>query len=315
MTLRRIQQPEANQEADWGFQLAAGLARSGLGQRTVRTYRYNIERFARCFETKNAVPFALCNLSELDLLSYRQRLIDVERLKPATINQRLQALRWLCRWACREGVLEEDPSRALKSVRVPRNRQPAALTEPEVHALLRMAGSAGRGQARRNYAIVQLLLQTGLRVGEAVGLRLEDVYLQARSGHVQVRFGKGEKERQVPLNASARRALRLYLDTRPEASPEESLFLTRRGDSLSERSLQAMIHSLARRANLTRIPVSPHALRHTFALSYLQRHPGQLVELAHLLGHDSLDTTAIYTQPSAEDLAEDLEHSPLNLYG
>ena len=76
-----------------------------------------------------------------------------------------------------------------------------------------------------------------------------------------------------------------------------------------------MISELARRAKITRISVSPHTLRHTFALSYLQHNPGKLVELADLLGHDSLDTTAIYTRPSSESLAQDLERSPLNVYG
>lgn len=315
--MRRIQLPQRSQgePEPWTPKLVTAFSRSGLGPLTIRTYRYDINLFVQWFQEKNGAPLVLSQLSAVDLLSYRQYLINLARVKPATINQRLQALRWLGRWASRAGLVAEDPSAELKSVPLPRTRQPAALSEPEVHALLRTAGSFSRGQARRNYALVQLLLQTGLRVGEVVRLRQEEVCLQSRSGHVQVRFGKGEKERQVPLNASVRRALRLYLDTRPEVGAAESFFLSDRGQVLSVRSIQAMVHSLARRAKVTRIPVSPHTLRHTFALSYLRQHPGQLVELAYLLGHDSLDTTAIYTHPSAEDLAEDLEQSPLNVYG
>jgi integrase/recombinase XerC len=84
---------------------------------------------------------------------------------------------------------------------------------------------------------------------------------------------------------------------------------------MSERSLQHLVSRLAGRAKITRVKVSPHRLRHTFSHTYLRRNPGKLVELAHLLGHDSLDTTAIYTQPSTESLAEDLERSELNVYG
>ena len=81
------------------------------------------------------------------------------------------------------------------------------------------------------------------------------------------------------------------------------------------RSIQAVIASLARRARIARVPASAHSLRHTFALGYLRDHPGKLVELAGLLGHDSLDTTAVYTRPSREDLAADPERSHLNVDG
>jgi site-specific recombinase XerD len=76
-----------------------------------------------------------------------------------------------------------------------------------------------------------------------------------------------------------------------------------------------MIAELARRAEIDRIPVSAHTLRHTFAASYLKTNPGKLVELSGLLGHESLDTTAIYARPSQDDLALDLERSPLNVLG
>jgi site-specific recombinase XerD len=81
------------------------------------------------------------------------------------------------------------------------------------------------------------------------------------------------------------------------------------------RAIQAVIAALAQRARRTRVRVSPHTLRHSFALTYLKQNPGKLVELATLLGHDSLDTTALYTRPSTEDLAADLERSPLNVSG
>jgi site-specific recombinase XerD len=81
------------------------------------------------------------------------------------------------------------------------------------------------------------------------------------------------------------------------------------------RNIQATLTHLARRAKLHRIRVSAHTLRHTFALTYIRQNPGKLVELASLLGHASLDTTAIYTRPSREELAQDLERSRLNVDG
>ncbi len=87
------------------------------------------------------------------------------------------------------------------------------------------------------------------------------------------------------------------------------------GAALSVRSIQSLISELARRAHITRMAVSAHTLRHTFALGYLQQNPGKLVELATLLGHESLDTTALYALPSEEDLAAEVERSAYNVDG
>jgi len=245
-------------------------------------------------------------------IAYRQEMIAAGR-RPATINRRLEALCRLGQWAHGTGVLAADVVRNVRPVRTVRNRRPAGLTDPEVHALLSAAGASGHGLASRNYALVQLMLQTGIRVGEVGGLQVADVTINDRSGNVCVRQGKGIKARDVPLNATVRRALRTYLGTRASAANAEPLFLSTREEAMPVRSIQAVIAGLARRARLKRIPVSAHTLRHTFALGYLRDNPGKLVELAGLLGHESLDTTAVYTRPSSEDLAADLERSHLNV--
>ena len=171
-------------------------------------------------------------------------------------------------------------------MRTVRNRQPAGLTDPEVHALLRAAGASTHGLAARNYALVQVMLQAGLRVGEVAALRVADITLSDRSGMVRIRHGKGLKAREVPLNATARRALKLYLAAHPSPAKEAALFVSGRETAMPVRSIQAVITSLTRRARLTRVPVSAHTLRHTFALGYLRDNPGKLLELAGLLGHE-----------------------------
>jgi integrase/recombinase XerD len=200
----------------------------------------------------------------------------------------------------------------LRLARTPRGTRPKGLVAPEVQALLRAAGQSRRALARRNYAVVQLLLQAGLRVSEAAALRLEDLEIHERQGRVHTR-GKGNKERYVPLNATARRALHAYLEARETTGTQDPVFLSETGTALSIRSIQSLITELARRAHLSRIPVSAHTLRHTFALGYLKQNPGKLVELATLLGHESLDTTAIYSLPSEEDLAAEVERSSYNI--
>ena len=150
-----------------------------------------------------------------------------------------------------------------------------------------VSGYVTHGFAARNYALAQVMLQAGLRVGEVAALRVADITLSDRSGNVRIRHGKGLKAREVPLNATARRALKRYLAARPASAKEAALFVSGRETAMPVRSIQAVITSLARRAQLKRVPVSAHTLRHTFALGYLRDNPGNLLELAGLLGHES----------------------------
>jgi len=318
MILRAIQTRRAAlpgaREPPWLGQFRASLAREDLSAATLRGYLYDLRHFLRWHASLEDTPFSPERLAEHDLIAYRQQMIAAGR-HPATVNRRLEALRRLGRWAHNRGMLAGDVVHDVRAVRMVRNRRPVGLTDPEVHAMLRAAGASGHGLAARNYALVQLMLQTGIRVGELAMLRVGDVTTNDRSGNVRLRHGKGLKEREVPLNATARRAIRAYLDTRSPVAKAEPLFLSNREGAMPVRSIQAVISAVARRARLKRVPVSAHTLRHVFALGYLRDNPGKLVELATLLGHESLDTTAVYTRPSDEDLAADLERSHLNVDG
>ncbi len=300
--------------ADWLGDFLQSLTKADLSPRSVEAYRRDLELFHRWFRNLRDKDARWQTLSSIDLISYRQHLVTVERRKPSTVNRRLHSLRRFCRWARNEGLLDEDPSADVKTIRDGTQRRPQGLHQSEVHALLRVAGESGRGHAKRNYALAQFFLQTGVRLNEAASMCIADATIRARTGVARVREGKGRKQREVPLNATARRALRRYLDSRSRAKPDDPLFESGRGSRLSARSIQNTISELARRAKITRLEVSPHTLRHTFALWYLRDNPGKLVELANLLGHESLDTTAIYTQPSRDDLQADLERSSLNVY-
>ncbi len=292
----------------------ASLSRDDLAPATLRGYRYDLRHFIAWHGSVHDKPFAIEGLAEYELIAYRQHMVAVGR-RPATVNRRLDALRRLCRWARGTGALSADAIGSVRPMRTIRNRQPAGLTDVETHALLRAAGASSHGLAARNYALVQIMLQAGLRIGEVAALTVADISMSDRSGSVRIRQGKGLKARDVPLNATGRRALKQHLDQRGVPGKTAALFASSRETAMPVRSIQAVIASLARRARLTRLPVSAHTLRHTFALGYLRDNPGKLVELASLLGHESLDTTAVYTRPSSDDLAADLERSHLNVDG
>jgi integrase/recombinase XerC len=292
----------------------ASLAHDDLAPTTLRGYRYDLRHFLAWHRTVQDRPFTLEGLAEFELIAYRQYMVAAGR-RPAAVNRRLDALRRLCRWARGTGALSADAAGSVRPMRTVRNRQPVGLADIEIHALLRAAGASSHGLAARNYALVQLMLQAGLRVGEVAALQITDISISDRSGSVRIRQGKGLKAREVPLNATARRALKQYLEHRQASSKSAAFFVSSRETAMPVRTIQAVITSLARRARLTRVPVSAHTLRHTFALGYLRNNPGKLLELASLLGHDSLDTTVVYTRPSRDDLAVDLEHSHLNVDG
>jgi site-specific recombinase XerD len=283
------------------------LRAADLAEATRRGYAADLRLFRRWIEAARGQEVALRRIGAVDLANYRQHLIRSQKLRAASVNRKVQALKKFFAWASQKKILPSNPAAALRFLRRQAPLQPKGLTEQESQALLRAAGQSGHGLARRNYALLELLLETGLRVGEASRLIVADCAIKDRSGLVRV-HGKGEKEREVPLNSSARRALTLYLKTREDPDPREPLFLSERGGGpMSLRTMQATIQELARRAKITRIPVSGHTCRHSFALTFLRRNPGKLLELAALLGHESLDTTAVYVRPSPEDLARAVE--------
>jgi len=175
-------------EPEWMGPFLASLARDDLAPATLRGYRYDLRHFLAWHRTVQDIDLALEDLAEYELIAYRQHMVAGGR-RPATVNRRLDALRRLCRWARGTGALAADVARDVRPMRTARNHQPAGLTDVEVHALLRAAGASSHGLAARNYAMVQLMLQAGLRVGEVAALQASDIIMNDRSGSVRIRHG------------------------------------------------------------------------------------------------------------------------------
>jgi integrase/recombinase XerC len=306
-----IQSPLPPQAAELVERFAQELRDNDMSASTVNGYRRDVELFLRWLYAIEGEEADVRRVTTTIIAAYRHALLHRQRLKATTVNRRLLALRRFFRWTTRRGKTRANPSTEVKTVRIQKRLQPRGLRRSQVQALLRAAGLSKR-HGKRNYALVQLLLQTGVRTCELVDLLVGDVTLRARSGELLIRNGKGMKQRAIPLNAAARRGLADYLAIRREPAADEPLFLTERGSGMVERTARATLASIAARARIEE-PVGPHTLRHTFALNYLEAHPGQLVELATLMGHESLDTTAVYTRPSAEALTMGVEASALNV--
>jgi integrase/recombinase XerC len=292
------------------------LAKQDLSQRTINGYLDDLHFFSAWYEEIQHKKMDWAQITEFELQTFRQYLVNGKRQKVSSVNRRIQALKRFFNWANDKGLLtHENPIDHVRFMRRKAPIQPQALSKTDVHNLLRTAGQSSHGLSKRNYAVLQLMLQSGLRIGEVIKLRFCDITLQARSGSVNVVDAKGHKSREVPLNITARHALQNYFKQCKNKDPSGPVFHSKRQKALSLRSMQSMIHNLVTRAKLTQLGVSAHTLRHTFATNYLRANPNQLVELAQLLGHDSLNTTAIYTKSSQTQLAEAVEKSEINIYG
>ncbi len=278
------------------------LHRQGKSAHTIAAYARGLAHFIRWSEQTYGEPFDPARVIPRDVrdwLAYQQ---TVEKARPATVNQRLTALKRFFAWAVRVGHARSDPAADISGLRLPQ-RQPKALTEKEVRRLLRAVHAEGNA---RDIALVEVLLGTGLRVGELLALRVGDVVIRERSGTLTVRRGKHGQYRQVPLTSAVRKALAAYLDTHPEReNPDASLWWGQRGPLKDRSAVLRVLRKYALAAGLE--DFGPHTLRHTFATRYLAANPGDLRGLAALLGHASLNTVMVYTEPRLKDLVNRME--------
>ena len=291
------------------------LVSQDLAPISVKGYIQDILYFNKWLDTIHQTDASLINVAISDLQAFRESLSKLKRQKPATLNRRVQVLKRFYQWCLQTKMMNHNPAETLHFIKHVAPRKPHALNQKDVHALLSAAGQSPHQLGKRNLAILHLFLQTGLRVGEVAQLQIRDVTLYARSGAVTVISGKGRKQREIPLNAAARSALSTYLATRTDPAPDHFLFISKRGTAIEIRTLQKMVHTLVQKAKITHMNVSAHTLRHTFATRYLMANPEGLLELSTLLGHESCQTTAIYTKASAEKLAHNIERLDINIYG
>ena len=299
--------------------------------KTVIRYRGVVHDFLNWYEGEERRPIALMDLTPITLVSYRSSL--QKKQATATVNVHVAALRAWCQWLTEKEYLSENPAMNLRLVGQVQPEAPDPLSNTAVNALLREVRRGRHG--KRDHAIVQMLLQTGMRIGECQALRWQDITFQERKGTVLIRSGKGNKSRTVPLNSSIRSALVEYVSTILSCQPTardvsqqwpplqgtknySPFWLSQKGNPLSPPAMWRVVNRAVEVcANRGLVPreTKPHDLRHTFAHSYLEQHSGDLVGLARLLGHESLDTTKIYTQPTPGELARRVEQIPLNAYG
>ena len=276
----------------------------GLAANTLSAYRRDLHRYAGWLAQRGVDDPG--RAGEQDLVAFLGALRVSStpvgtRYRASSVARSLAAVRGFHRFLVAERLAGEDPSRDLGTPKVPA-ALPKALSIEQVEALLgAVAGDAPL--ALRDRALLETLYAAGLRVSEATGMDVDDLDLE--DGTVRA-FGKGAKERLVPIGRSARRALEAYLVRgRPALARSRSgpaLFLNAQGTRLTRQGCWKILRRHARHAGLE-AEVSPHVLRHSFA-THLLAGGADIRSVQELLGHASLATTQVYTRVSAERLRE-----------
>jgi integrase/recombinase XerD len=292
----------------------------GRAASTLEAYRRDARRWCAWLGTRG---LALGTVRVPDVEAYVAHLRHAG-LAPATVARAVVAARSLHRFLAEEGRIPGDAGADVEAPRVPAGL-PKALSEPEVEALLaavagprhdsRSHGRSGRGSgtrvddavARRDRAILEVLYGTGLRISELVGLRLGDIDLESALLRA---FGKGSKERVVPVGRHAIAALVDWLapSGRPALAPEQwkrrgdadAVFLNRRGGRLTRQGAWLVVRRWGRVAGLDG-KLTPHVLRHSCATHMLD-HGADIRAVQEMLGHASVSTTQVYTKVSTDRL-------------
>ena len=261
----------------------------GASAHTLSGYLDAWESFARWYEETTGQQLEPDRTSSLDAAEFRRHL--QESLKPSSVNTRLRQVKAVFAWAAETGLTERDP---LQEVRpLPEDDAPVrTLDRRTMAALLR---EAQRGGGARDVALYTLLVQTGLRIAEALALTWNDLTIRERSGSVTVRKGKGGKRRTVPLTLTARIALLAWREAAGAASGDPVF-------PIGARAVQKALARYARRAGIEG-KVTPHMFRHTFCKALVDAGES-LDRVAVLAGHASLNTTARYTKPTEKDLEQ-----------
>jgi len=280
----------------------------GMAKNTLLAYRRDIARYLAFLERAGISSVEL--IGELTVADFAQSLSEVHGMVESSVARILSAVRGLHRFWLIEGISMQDPAATVKPPKQ-RRRLPKAITVDAVEKLLSASGPEANDEDAiladpvkvRDRALLELMYATGARVSEVLALDLDDLI-----DPTLVRlFGKGSKERVVPVGSYAQRALQAYLvRVRPmlvalgKGTP--ALFLNQRGGRLSRQSAWQIISTAGEKAGLG-AEISPHTLRHSFATHLLEGGADVRV-VQELLGHSSVATTQIYTLVTVDKLRE-----------
>ncbi len=292
-------------------------AERGLAANTLAAYNNDLNQFADYLVLRRSLDgivavsvgghqedsIALSDMGRDSVMGFFLHLRD-KGYTPSTIARKTAAIKSFFHFLASKGFIAEDPTASIDSPRISKSLPRAASVE-EIDALLEAPTRSTSPEAVRDKAMFELLYATGMRVTELVSLNLGDVEVEQAVVRCTGRSaGKGPRQRTIPVHATAIRAVRGYVDgARPvmlRDNEESALFLNHRGERLTRQGFWLILKQWARESGVT-TQITPHTLRHSFALHML-KNGVDLRAVQLLLGHAHISTTQIYTYPSEDGL-------------
>ncbi len=283
------------------FEMYLQLEKS-LSANSIEAYLRDLRRLSEYLELKGLSP-------EVGLVSHQVLSEFILWIAQLGLSARSQArmisgIRAFFKFLVLEDVISKNPASLLSLPRLGR-KLPQVLSVNEIDAMI-AAIDLSQAQGQRNRTIIEVLYGSGLRVSEAVELKISDIFFKEEFLKIT---GKGNKQRLVPLGRSAAKELKIYLDNHRkqiavQKGYEDHVFLNQRGRKLTRVMIFIVIKGLAEKSGISK-NISPHTLRHSFA-THLVEGGADLRAIQDMLGHESITTTEIYTHLDREYLRENL---------
>lgn len=260
---------------------------------TISCYLRDMKQFIGWYSTKT--DHGLSKIIELDAVEYKKNLQNGQQAV-ITINRKLASLNVFLHWMKEVGYLKEEIS-----VKPIRNREVITYKGLEQQDVWKLRKEIHRQGNLMHICIIELLLQTGIRVSELVNIRLSDIEMSERKGTLAV-IGKGNVKRTLPLNKDVRKAIERYQPERPEAETDH-LLIGQRG-SLKRNAINLILSHYGDRLN---IKVTPHMIRHTLGHTLVKQQI-EITTIQQIFGHSNIQTTNIYTVTTDKEMEHALEN-------
>ena len=285
-----------------GFKAFLQLEKS-LSVHSVEAYLRDIDKFAQyLYDEVGAIGPAEVNLKHLE--SFIQTIGKLE-MAPSSQARIISGIKSFFKYCLLEQIITVNPTTLLPTPKIQR-KLPDVLSFEEIEQLIN-AIDLSKPEGGRNKAILEVMYSSGLRVTEAINLKISSLYLDV--GFIRV-IGKGDKERLVPIGSDAIKYIKLYKETMrvhqtPAKDCDDILFLNNRGKALSRVMIFYIIKDLIQKTGIQKT-ISPHSFRHSFA-THLVEGGADLRAVQEMLGHESITTTEIYTHINREYLRDTLD--------
>lgn len=259
---------------------------------TVSCYIRDTKAFIKWYEGRTDAGIE--SVIELDLIEYKKHLQSSSEAV-ITINRKLASINSFIKYMNQEGIINEAIS-----VGVIKDKDKKQFKGIEDRELWKLRNEIHRSGNQMHICIIEILLQTGIRVSELVNIKLNDIKVSERKGSLQV-IGKGNAKRTLPLNKDARKAIEKYLEVR-QYDRSEYLFIGQRG-AIKRNAVNLILNKYGERVQ---IKVTPHMARHTLGY-HLVKKQVEITTIQQILGHESIVTTNLYTRTPEKDMVEALE--------